>query len=345
MAYENDFDQHYYSINLKKELIVGISTLFHTRAGGLNSIKLHRYSDFSINDIPFRWWEALRLRYIPWTFFRSTIHRVFMSMSDAGVNDVIERNHRLHGNLVIARVLTFATNNCPGNEPPLRTAIESPHAQPAPAPGAGHMRLVAKPLTVTPAHARARPQLWPAELHRWSVGRDEHANCATFQATTKDVPPQLTSSTDADMPYLPRRRMRHGLRSTWRHICHSACRRMPEQTAGPNTSVVCACVVMRVWICAVRLVVVGACRHVRLYVCLIVCSAGLISPASTLRWWCPSRVILQCCRAVIEPVTVFLWEQVYLWVLLIASPIMLALVGARIYEYDEGGLAYWKSPS
>jgi hypothetical protein len=22
---------------------------------------------------------------------------------------------------------------------------------------------------------------------------------------------------------------------------------------------------------------------------------------------------------------------------------MLALVGARIYEYDEGGLAYWKS--
>jgi hypothetical protein len=55
MAYENDFDQHYYSINLKKELIVGISILFHTRAGGLNSIKLHRYSDFSINDIPFRW--------------------------------------------------------------------------------------------------------------------------------------------------------------------------------------------------------------------------------------------------------------------------------------------------
>jgi hypothetical protein len=33
---------------------------------------------------------------------------------------------------------------------------------------------------------------------------------------------------------------------------------MPEQTAGPNTSIVRACVVMQVWICAVRLVVVGA---------------------------------------------------------------------------------------
>jgi hypothetical protein len=100
-----------------------------------------------------------------------------MSMSDAGVNDVIERNHRLHGNLVIARVLTFATNNCPGNEPPLRTAIESPHAQPAPAPGAGHMRLVAKPLTVTPAHAlnSGRPSCTVGVLDATSMQTVQHS--------------------------------------------------------------------------------------------------------------------------------------------------------------------------